>query len=292
MTFKSKMLYSNSTNRRYHLLVGITVDKYKGLNPASIIKLTRKIGLKFIEITKSVFDDLPSVLEELGHIKTGFHLPNYGDNGYDFTCLDREDESDRLIELINKNHKSLNVQYCLSHPPECPAEEKSRDELDSILFDKLNKLETPVIIENVQGLSVQQFSEFYKKAEQALKSKLIGQCFDAPHYYVRGDDPVAILRNHNGPLQCVHLSDCRSGRDSHLPFDSGGELPIPEILEILKERNYDNFINLELLPRSASDIGAVIKSYLTILKTFNRLDYYRTKFRLLIYAPVLKRKIK
>lgn len=273
------------------MLVGITVDKYKGICPASIIKLTRKIGLRFIEITKSVFDDLPEVLNELGDMKTGFHLPNYGDHGYDLSCPDREEETNYLIESINTHHHSLNIQYCLSHPPECPNGGRSQDELKSLLFKKLNQLEPPVIIENVQGLSYDQFSEFYKEAKQALKSKLIGQCFDAPHYYVRGDDPVSILANHNEPIKCVHLSDCRSDKDAHLPFGVGGELPLDDILQTLKKKNYNNIINLELLPRNSSDIKAVIGSYLIILKAFNKRDYYRTKMRLLLYLPELKRTI-
>ncbi len=271
------------------MLVGITVDKYKGINPASIIKLTRKIGLQFIEITKSVFDDLPNVLTELGDMKTGFHLPNYGDNEYDFSCPDKEEEINCLIESINKHHRSLNIQYCLSHPPECPNGNMPQNEINSILFAKLNQLKPPVIIENVQGLSYVQFSSFYKEAKKALKSKLIGQCFDAPHYYVRGDDPVSILENQKEPIKCVHLSDCRSDRDSHLPFGAGGELPLQAILRTLKKQNYNNIINLELLPRNSSDIKAVIESYLIILNAFNKTEYYRTKLRLLLYLADIKR---
>lgn len=274
------------------MLIGITVDYYKGIKPSKILKLTRRIGLQFVEITKSVFDDLPDVLNSLGKTKTGFHLPNYGDNGFDFSCPDREQEIDRLIKQINRHHNELNIQYCLSHPPECPKSDIDKATIYSFLFEKLNQLKPPVILENVQGLNEHQFNEFYVFAQKELGDKLIGQCFDAPHYFVRGDNPVSILDNYNGLIKCVHLSDCRTDKDSHLPFGRGGKLPIDDILHVLKKHNYNNIINLELLPRSQEDIKAVVDSYLKIQKAFSKFDYYQSKLKLLFSLPILKKLVR
>ena len=268
------------------MLIGITIDKYKGINPSVLIRITRKIGLNFIEITKSVFDDLPQVLSELGNIKTGFHLPNFSDYGYDFSCMDHADKINRLTALINKHQHSLNIQYCLSHPPECPSSSSNED---IILIKNLKRIEVPLVLENIPSFSQEQFLNFYSQAKAELGTKLIGQCYDAPHYFVRGDDPVSILNSFDGTIKTVHLSDCKRDKDAHLPFGLNGELPIEDILNTLKNQNYNGVINLELLPRSIADLEAVVYSYLKVLKTFKKLKYFRTRLKLLIYIPIFRR---
>jgi len=276
------------------LFIGITIDKYKGINPSVLIRLIRKIGLNFIEITKSIFDDLPDALNELGKIKTGFHLPNYGDHGFDFSCEEQQEKIDRLISQINQHYHDLHIHYCLSHPPECPPKSNvSRNKSNSILFDNLKKLKPPIVLENVAGLSQAQFETFFLKAKAAIGSKVMGQCYDAPHYFTRGDDPVSILNNLDGDINSViktiHLSDCTREKDAHLPFGLGGSLPVDDVLESLKKQNYSGIINLELLPRSLADLQAVVDSYLKVLKMFDKLKYMRTRLKLSIYMPILKR---
>ena len=126
-----------------------------------------------------------------------------------------------------------------------------------------------------------------------MGTKLIGQCYDAPHYYTRGDDPVSILNSLDGDInnmiKSVHLSDCTRDKDAHLPFGVGGELPVDEVLCTLKNQNYRGIINLELLPRSLSDLEAVVKSYLKVLKVFEKSKFYRTKLKLSLYMPILKK---
>ena len=278
------------------MLIGITIDRYKGINPSVFLRLARKINLNFVEITKNIFDDLPNVISELGSTKTGFHLPNFGDHGYDFSCLDFTDKINQLITLINKHQHNLNIQYCLSHPPECPSTSSAKNCSLSFLFENLKKVELPIVLENVAGLNQGQFKNFYSQAKAELGVKLIGQCYDAPHYFTSGIDPISILENLDGDInniiKSVHLSDCKSDKDSHLPFGLGGELPVEDILNILKNKNYNGIINLELLPRSLSDIDAVLKSYLKVLRTFNKPKYFITKLKLLFYMPVLRRVVR
>ncbi len=278
--------------KKDNILIGITVDWFRGIAPSVLLTIVKKMGVEFIEITKSVFDDLPSFIEQLGTIQTGIHLPNLHDAEFDFSFQERDAEIHKLIKLINQYHTKLNVKYCLSHPPENRRSPLSEDQLMAYLLNNLNKLEVPIILENIQTWDMARFENFYNRANQVLGKKLIGQCFDAPHYFLQGEDPVEYLKQRNGKINFIHLSDCRKGFDAHLPFGLNGVLPVDEILTILKEQNFQGIINLELLPRNLRDIKPLINSYLKVVRNFDRMKYLKTKFRLVLYAPPLRRKMK
>ncbi len=285
---KSKDLNVKNKN----VLVGITVDKFRGIKPSTLLTIIKKMGVEFIEITKSVFDDLPSFIEQIGTIQTGFHLPNHHDAEFDFSYHERAGEIQRLIQLINRHHQELNINYCLSHPPENRNSSLSSDQLNEYLLNNLNRLEVPIILENIQNWDLKRFENFYHQAEEILGEKLIGQCFDAPHYFLQGEDPVEFLKVQNGKINFIHLSDCRKGFDAHLPFGLSGELPIDGILRTLKEQNFQGIINLELLPRNLHDIKPLINSYLKVVRNFDRTKYLKSKFMLVLYAPPLIKKMK
>lgn len=274
------------------LMVGLTIDRFKGIPPSVFLAIVRKMGVEFIEITKSVFDDLDPFIKNLGKIQTGFHLPNCHDAGFDFATRARESEIARLIDLINQNHRALHINYCLSHPPE--SVQSAWSERDSIgyLLRNLQKLAPPIILENVQGWDQDKFERFYQAAQHVLGEKLVGQCFDAPHYFLRGEDPVEYLVKTNGRIQFIHLSDCRNGYDAHLPFGVSGKLPIDAILSTLKRQRYKGFINLELLPRKLTDLKPLIESYLKVVGNFNWKKYLNTRLRLILYYSALKRALK
>jgi len=268
------------------LLVGITVDKFKGIQPSMILRLLRWMGVNFVELTKSAFEDLPNVLTEIGTIKTGIHLPNLFDQGFDFSSVDRAPEINQIIEHINHNYHQLNIQYCLSHPPESQPDHHNSNKY---FFENLKRLKPPIIIENIASLSRTQFEDFYHQAELKLDSQLIGKCFDAPHYFVRGDDPVAILKSNDQAIKSIHLSNCKKNKDAHLPFCADGDLPIDSILATLQEINYRGIINLELLPRSLMDVNNIIHSYLKVIKVFDKPKYYHARMKLIIFAPLIRK---
>lgn len=274
------------------VLVGITVDKFRGIPPSVLLALIKKMGLEFIEITKSVFDDLPSFIENLDAIQTGFHLPNLHDAEYDFSFKEREPEIQQLISLINQHHRELNINYCLSHPPENKKSSLTEDQLVNYLFENLNQLHVPIILENIQSWEKHKFHRFLEQAKDALGEKLIGQCFDAPHYFLQGEDPVEFLKEHNGKINFIHLSDCKRDYDAHMPFGLNGDLPIDEILATLKEQNYKGIINLELMPRKLGDIKPFMNSYLKVIRNFDRVKFLKIMFKLLLYTPPLMRKMK
>ena len=275
-----------------NVLVGITVDKFRGISPSVLLSIIKRLGLEFIEITKSVFDDLPFFVKNLGNISTGFHLPNLHDAEFDFSCQEKEPEIRQLIHLINNHYHELNINYCLSHPPENRRSSLSENQLITYLLKNLSKLEVPIVLENIQSWNMNRFGKFFDQAREILGEKLVGQCFDAPHYFLQGEDPVEYLKQSNGRIEYIHLSDCKRNYDAHLPFGLNGDLPIDEILATLKEQNFKGIINLELLPRNFSEIRPLINSYLKVVRNFDRMKYLKTKFKLILYAPPLMKKMK
>ena len=278
--------------KKNNVLIGITVDRFRGIAPSVLLTIIKKMGVEFVEITKSVFGDLTPFIDQLGTIQTGFHLPNLHDAEFDFSFQEREAEIQKLIQQINQYHHELNINYCLSHPPENRRSSLSENQLIDYLLNNLNKLEVPIILENIQTWDSSKFENFYNKASNILGKKLIGQCFDAPHHFLQGEDPVEFLNQCNGKINFIHLSDCRKDFDAHLPFGLAGELPIDDILEILKAQNFQGIINLELLPRNLKDIKPLIDSYLKVVRNFDRMKYFKSKFMLILNAPPLMRKMK
>ena len=80
--------------------IGITVDNFKGLTPSQLLTITSKFGVRFVELTESVFDDLDNVKKTVGEMETGFHLPNLHDFGYDFSHRDKHEHIQKLIKKI------------------------------------------------------------------------------------------------------------------------------------------------------------------------------------------------
>ncbi|MBN1349702.1 sugar phosphate isomerase/epimerase [candidate division KSB1 bacterium] len=269
--------------------VGLTVERYKGIEASFILALVKRFGLEYVEITKSVFKEIENIKPLVKNIRTGFHLPIICENNFDFSCPAYKEEIDELIELLNEHWKELNIKYFLAHPPE-PAEAKEKIETSvSYLFENLNRLPHEIYIENVPTWSIEEFDRFYSQAKQALGKKLAGMCLDAPHFFIRGEDPVKQVDRYRNQIKCVHLSDCKNGRDLHLPFGTEGNLPIDEILNALESIHYNNYINLELMPRSFDDLPYIIYSYLKILRKFRPYKYFRTKIRTLIFLPFIRK---
>ncbi len=271
------------------LFVGITIDKFNGIQPSTLLNIVNKIGLEYVEITQSVFDDLEAVKKEIRQIRTGFHLPNFADFGYDLSNKRHDYRIQKLIRLINENHRALNLEYCVSHPPESKNAQYPDEATIAYLLENLQKLNTPILLENIQTWEEKTFIHFYQRAQEFLGQKLIGYCFDAPHYLLRGNNIQHIFDDFNGNIRCIHLSDFKKNYDAHLPFGKGGELPVDEILQTFKKANYEGFINLELLPRSAQDIKPLIESYLKVISTFSYRKYVMTKIRLFIFSPILRK---
>lgn len=269
--------------------VGLTVQKFQGMEAAFILSLAKRFGLEYVEMTTGIFDELNKVKRLVRGLRVGFHLPIICEQGWDLSVPAEEKRIDLLIRQLNQHWKKLNIKYFLTHPPE-PEETKAKiDTSEEYLFANLKRLPSHIFIENVPTWNAEQFEAFYDRAKQALGEQLSGICLDVPHHYVIGQDPIEHINRWNKRIKCVHLSDCIRGNDLHLPFGSGGELPIDEILQTLDDIGYNQYIDLELMPKTFNDLPYVIYSYLKVLKKFRPAKYYSSKFRVLIVMPIIRR---
>ncbi|OQX94957.1 hypothetical protein B6I21_07940 [candidate division KSB1 bacterium 4572_119] len=140
---RTKKYHTMKIAKKNELLVGLTIDRFKGIQPSTLIKIINKLGLEFAELTRSVFDDLENVKKTLGNMETGLHLPNLHDSGFDFSNKSRESDIKNLIKLINENHQELNINYCLSHPPEGKTAKEKWEESTNYLLENLKQIDAP-----------------------------------------------------------------------------------------------------------------------------------------------------
>ncbi|GBD94622.1 xylose isomerase-like TIM barrel [bacterium BMS3Abin05] len=271
------------------MLVGVTIEKYRGIEPSILLNFVRMMGVRFAETTEPIFNDVDAVRRMKKQVKLGIHLPIVEEDGYDFSCVAEKDRINHLINNINRHWRELDFQYCLSHPPENHIQKVEGPVSKAFLFENLKRLEPPVIIENIQEVNGFKFRPFYEEAGHALGEKLWGMCYDGPHAFLSRPDWLELYEEFKKEIRVVHLSDCSKTEDLHLPFGQGGILPVKDLLKRLRKNKYDGIINLELLPKSLKDVQPVVYSYLMILKNFNRSKYLRDRLRALFILPFLKK---
>lgn len=275
--------------RRSKVHVGLTIERYREIEPAVILGLVRLLGLEFVEITKSVFDDLDRVVSKLDGMTCGFHLPIVCEDGWDFATADAQDRIDHLVELINRHAERLRLRYIVTHPPEPNEEGQLPPEAVERLLTNLSRLRTPLYIENIPRLPLAEYRSFYEHARQRLGAKVAGMCYDGPHYLISGINPLEPLASFNGEIGCVHLSDCTATEDVHAPFGKAGAMPVEAVMRTLKESNFAGVINLEIRPDDFQDIFPTIHSYLTVLKWFRPAKYVTARVRVALLYPLMRR---
>ena len=269
--------------------IGFTVDYFQGFTPAVIITGLRFLGVKFIEITKSAFDQIEEVVSVLRSTQTALHLPLICKDGWDLSCVDHGDKIDEHITRINTNRERLNIHHAVVHPPEPEAASEPIKTSIDYWIQNLKRLNLPLFLENTPHQSPEAFASLFSTVKGELKEQLLGMCFDAPHFWVTGYDPIDAYTNWNDRIGAVHLSDCHRGEDSHIPFFAGGSLPVQKILMKLKEARFTGYITLEIKPISLQHIDAFIESYLYTLKILNYHKFLRTKVRMVFLRPFLKK---
>ena len=266
-------------------LVGFAVDHFKGLNPSVIIDAMKIIGIEFVEINTSVFQDIQKSVHSISSIKTAFHLPYQSD-----IQLDKSPPGPQtLMSQILEYQKQLNIQQFISHPPEWPKDEAEFKIASNILFQNLLKLKLPVYFENVLSVGPDKFHQFLEHAQDSLGDQFGGQCWDAAHYLVAGYDPIKRYKLNAHQIGCIHLSDCFPDTDAHLPFSDKGSLPVDDIVQMLKNEKYTGTITLEMIPNSKSDIKSYITSYTMLLREMNYFKYISTQIRLFFLKPFLNK---
>lgn len=262
--------------------IGLTISNFDGKKPGELVAMVRKFGVRFAEFNPTVFSDLQNVMRQIGgDMAAGFHLPLVAEHGFDFTQREQKEKIDDLIYFINQHRHELNLLYCVAHPPEVGPDGASNEEDLEFLIENLKRLDVPVILENVETWSTNDFDSLVDVIRSELKKKFIGQCFDPAHAFLRGEDIFARFSAIAPHVRCIHLSDCARGHDAHLPLGQG-ELPVEKFLQHVSNSHYDGIINLEVIPGSLREVGAVIKSYLQVLRVFRKGKYLSTKTKLLL----------
>ena len=72
------------------VLVGLTIDTFKGIKPSILLKQIRRIGVEFAEVTVSIFDDIDQIIHTVDGMKIGLHLPIISEDGFDFSCIEKK----------------------------------------------------------------------------------------------------------------------------------------------------------------------------------------------------------
>ncbi len=269
--------------------VGVTVSKFEGYMPSTLIRGLKLLGLDFIEVNMSLFPEIDQVAARLGNMITSFHLPLIGEEGWDLSCLDYKDEIEATINTLKAYKDKLHIQYVVCHPPEPGEASRPLNSSIEFLFENLKKLHMPVHLENVPSINPDEFLGIYWQAEKALGKQLSGICFDAPHFFITGHDPIEQYKTFNDSISSIHLSDCLPDKDEHIPFNSGGALPVHEFLQTVHDANFSNYIILEIRPQSLKELDSYINSYLTTLQYVNTKKYLTSKLRIMALRPLIKR---
>lgn len=280
---------SDTSKKRRKPYIGVTVSKFQGFMPSTLISGLRLLGVEFVEINNSIFPEVDSVVKSLGNMVTAFHLPLVVEDGWDFSCHDHKMKIEDAIYTLNKYRDSLKIQHLVAHPPEPHAIHLKQNSSLDYLLENLSKLNLPVYLENVPQVTLENYLEIYKKAKERLGKQLAGMCFDAPHYFITGYDPIEQYVNFNQNIGCIHLSDCYRNSDLHIPFNSGGSLPVESFLKTVKENNFSGYLTLEIKPHSLRELNSYIESYLKTLQYLNYNKYLVSKLRVNTIKPIISK---
>ena len=269
-------------------VIGVTLDNFDGFTSSTLLGGLKILGIEFVEISYSIFNEVDVFSEKLGSITTGFHLPIVHETGWDMSCTKYKNEINDLINKLNHNKEKLHIHHVICHPPEKQKVNNSIETSETFLFDNLTRLDIPVYLENTPYYHPEKFIQFYLTAKKVLGNKIAGICYDAPHFFISGYDPVEQYKNMADKIGCIHLSDCEKNKDGHLPFNSG-ILPVKKILKTIRHTKFRGFVTLEISPHSLKDLDAYINSYLKTLQFLNFKKYLYTKIRLFFLRPLINK---
>ncbi|HOX86191.1 MAG TPA: TIM barrel protein [bacterium] len=275
-------MQKNGNNR-----IGFTIQPFRGYRPSLILAGLKALGVQFFELAEECLYEIEQIKKHTRNLQTGFHLPIQEVNGWDFTQSEQVKKIDRMIEILNRHQRDLNLQYVVAHPPE--ADCVDRDRALAFLCQNLSRLNMPIFIENIATNTRDLHQRDLQRIRAALGNQVIRQCFDAAHYYIQGEDPVILWQKNHTDVGLVHLSDCSKKHDEHWPFGvGGGELPIDPLLAALQQQRYTGYIALEIMPRNSDQLTAYIESYLKVVRSIAPEAYSKTRMRIRLLSPLLK----
>ena len=266
--------------------IGITIEPYQGISAGNLLSFAKAISLDHVEINVNIMPGVKGFIENLGDLTTTFHMPIFGVENYDPGSTSKENSAkmDKVISFINKNKNDLNMLYTLSHPPEC------EDSTFEKMMERLQHVETQIVLENIPWQKDEVFMDFYFKAKKVLGKQLAGHTIDAAHRFLTYpekwlDMPEKLLKE----IVYVHLQDSSGTKDDHLPLGHG-VMDYNSFLHLLKDNNFTGIINQEIKPKGL-DLGSIMDSCLHCIKPFHKMRYLKLKIKYAILKPILRNKI-
>ncbi|MHA1198231.1 MAG: sugar phosphate isomerase/epimerase family protein [Candidatus Heimdallarchaeaceae archaeon] len=269
------------------VLIGQTIQAYKGLECEHVIQFAKTLGIESGEINPQGVNlkNVDKIIETLDGMKTTFHLPVAELDGFDFAYPEKQAEIDDIIKLINDYGEKMNIILGVFHPVE------THGDFDT-LVSNLKQLKIPLVVENIYLISDEDFMELYKKFKKELGSQLKGWLFDVAHsYLLNGPETYMDLLDKMpfDELEEIHLSDCTEGEDSHYAFGAG-VLPADRILKEIKDRGFRKIIVNEI--DAYPSIWSTVDSYIKVAKYFKKGLYIKVALRKLIMKPIIQSKLK
>jgi sugar phosphate isomerase/epimerase len=269
------------------VLIGQTIQAYEGLGCEHLIRFASLLGIEACEINPkgTSFKNINEIINSLGKMKTTYHLPVEGIEGYDFAYPDRGKEIGDIIKLINKHSEDLQLILAVFHPVENEGNFET-------LVENLRQLNIKLVVENIQNYSDEEFKGLYTKFKDELGDQLQGWLFDVAHSYLRnGPDKFMDLLDKMpfNELEEIHLSDCTKNEDSHYSFGSG-IMPIEDILEDIRERKFNKIIVNEI--DAYPSVWSAIDSYREVAKYFKKSLYFKVSAKKVLVKPILQGRLK
>jgi len=269
------------------VLIGQTIQAYKGLGCEHLVRFAKTMGIESCEINPQgvSLKNVDEIIDAIGDMKTTFHLPVEGIDGFDFAYPEKEKDIQEIIELLNNKGKDMNIILGVFHPVERHGNHKT-------LVENLQQLDIKLVVENIQLYSDEQFIDVYQQFKDELGDQLIGWLFDVAHSYLRNGpkDYMKLLdKLPFDELEEIHLSDCTETDDSHYSFGAG-VMPITSILNDIKGRGFNKIIVNEI--DAYPSVWSALDSYKEVAKYFNKRLYSKIAIRIFLMKPIIQRKLK
>ncbi|NQT24429.1 TIM barrel protein [candidate division KSB1 bacterium] len=245
--------------------VGMTVDPYKGIPLPVLFRFVRWAGVRHAEVTPKFLFSHSFILRSIRGMSLGFHLPNAGLDGYDFSSNSYQSEIKDVITRVSNLSKHVQFKYAVCHPPESPKKDRSL----SLYFQSLRELNLPLVLENIQSCAGHDFIRFHAQCQQELNDQLLGVCLDVSHARLSGDNWQNLFQLFKSQIQVIHLSDIQGREDKHAPFRDDSTLSLHSILDYLLEQKYKGVLNFEILPEGLHGIIQMFRNIRQAQKLFD-----------------------
>jgi sugar phosphate isomerase/epimerase len=83
---------------------------------------------------------------------------------------------------------------------------------------------------------------------------------DIGHFWAGNNDPVGYIRNHHEKIYSLHIKDRKRNQGPNAPFGEG-DTPIREVLQLLRDRQYQIPANIEYEYKGEDTVAEVKKCF-------------------------------